>query len=122
VRELIAERLGAATLRAHHSTLLQRLATWPPPGDAMRRAYAVRHALAHRLAVDDWRGVRALALNLDYLEARAHAADVFIVEQELRDAEARCPEPDVARELTDLAQALARESHWVRDNPKGTAG
>jgi hypothetical protein len=41
----------------------------------------VRHALAHRIAVDDWRGVRELASNLGYLEARAHAADVFVVER-----------------------------------------
>jgi WD40 repeat protein len=122
VRELIAERLGAATVRAHHAALSRALATWPLPLDEARRAYAVRHALAHRIAAGDWSGVRALASNLGYLEARAHAADVFAVEQELTDAGKICPAPALARDLADLARALARESHWIRDDPKGTAG
>jgi len=122
VRELIAERLGVATLRAHHETLSRELATWPPPADATRRSYAVRHALAHRIAVDNWSGVRELASDLGYLEARAHAVDVFAVEQELREAGARCPDPDVARDLVDLARAMGRESHWIRDEPKEIAG
>jgi WD40 repeat protein len=122
VRELIAARLGAAALRAHHGMVLQKLAIWPPAGDARRRAYAVRHTLAHRLAIDDWSGVRALASDLGYLETRAHAGDVSVVEQELREAAARCPDPEVARELGDLARALARESHWIRADPQGTAG
>jgi WD40 repeat protein len=122
VRELIAERLGAAALRAHHKMVLQKLATWPPAGDARRRAYAVRHTLAHRLAIDDWSGVRALASDLGYLETRAHAGDVFVAEQELRESAVRCPDPEVARKLGDLARALARESHWIRADPQGTAG
>jgi WD40 repeat protein len=82
----------------------------------------VRHALAHRIAVEDWSGVRELASNLGHLEARVHVEDVFAVEQELMDAGARCPDPAVARELADLARSLARESHWVRNDPAGTAG
>ena len=31
VRELMAERLGAATLRAHHGMLARMLTTWPAP-------------------------------------------------------------------------------------------
>src|SRR6185436_6011055 len=122
VRELIAERLGEAALRRHHRVLAERLATWPPPAEATRRAYAVRHALAHRVALEDWSGVRALASELGYLEARVRAADVFAVEQELREVAARHPDPASARDLADLARALARESHWVRDDPAGTAG
>src|SRR5207237_3971625 len=102
--------------------LSRKLATWPLPTDATRRRYAARHALAHRLAVGDWSGVRTLALDLGYLEARAGVAEVSAVEQELREAAARYPNPSVARDLTDMAQALARESHWVRDDPAGTAG
>jgi hypothetical protein len=34
----------------------------------------------------------------------------------------RCPEPALARDLADLARVLARESHWIRDDPKGTPG
>jgi WD40 repeat protein len=122
VRELIAERLGAATIRAHHKTLSQTLATWPPPADATRRSYAVRHALAHRLAIHDWSGVHELASDLGYLEARAYTADVFVLEQDLKNAAAKCPDPPVVRDLAELARALARESHWVRDDPMGTAG
>jgi len=122
VRELIAERLGVATIRAHHVTLSRTLATWPPLQDQTRRSYAVRHALAHRIAIGDWSGVRELASNLGYLEARVHAADVFVVEQELGNAGKICPEPTIARDLADLARALARESHWIRDDPRGTAG
>ncbi len=122
VRELIAERLGAASIRAHHVTLSRTLAIWPPSLDETRRSYAVRHALAHRIAIGDWSGVRELASDLGYLEARAYAADVFVVEQELRDAGKICLEPAVAHDLADLARALARESHWIRDDPGGTAG
>ncbi len=122
IRELIAERLGAPTIRAHHKTLSQTLAPWPPPSDAARRSYAVRHALAHRLAIHDWSGVHELASDLGYLEARAHTADVFVLEQDLKNAAAKCPKPAVVRDLAELARALARESHWVRDDPMGTAG
>jgi hypothetical protein len=122
VRELIAERLGAATLCNHHRMLARTLATWPPRADRPRRPYAVRHALAHRIAVRDWTGVRALVSDLGYLEARAAAEDVFVVEQALRDAGRKCPEPDAARDLNDLAWALARESHWIRRDANGTAG
>jgi WD40 repeat protein len=122
VRALIAERLGAAAMRAHHETLSRELATWPPPTDTTRRHYAVRHALAHRIGVGDWSGVRELASDLGYLEARAHAADVFAMAQELTDAGARCPDPAAARDLADVARALARESHWIRAEPRGTAG
>jgi WD40 repeat protein len=121
VRELIAERLGTATVRAHHATLLRKLATWPPPVDPTRRAYAVRHALAHRIAVDDWCKVRELASNLSYLEARVQIGDPFAVEQELIDAKNKCPELAVARDLSDLSRALAHESHWIRNDPKGAA-
>ena len=122
VRELITELLGAEAIRGHHRTLSRRLATWPPPGDAAGRSYAVHHALAHRIAIGDWAGVRELALDLGHLEARVREADVATVEQELRDAGMTCPEPAVARDLAELARALARESHWVRDDPTGTAG
>jgi WD40 repeat protein len=122
VRELISGRLGEATMRGHHQTLSRQLATWPPPIDEPRRRYAVRHALAHRIAVHDWSGIRTLASNLGYLEARAHAADVFVLEQELKNAGAMCPDAKTVRDLADLAWALARESHWVRQDPKGTTG
>jgi WD40 repeat protein len=122
VRELIAERLGAATIHTHHRTLSQKLATWPPPTDAMRRSYAIRHVLAHRVATDNWSGVRELASDLGYLEARVNASDLVPVEQELRETAAKCRDRAVVGDLTQVANALARESHWIRADPKGTAG
>jgi len=44
VRELITERLGRATVRGHHRTLSQQLATWPAPMATAARSYALRHA------------------------------------------------------------------------------
>jgi WD40 repeat protein len=124
VRELIAERLGASAIRAHHETLARRLATWPPPDEEPRRRYAVRHALAHRIAIaaSDFGAVRDLAADLGYLEARAQLADVAALEQELTEAGKRCPGPAAARDLSDLAQAIAREAHWIRSYPAETAG
>ncbi|HWO20792.1 MAG TPA: AAA family ATPase [Kofleriaceae bacterium] len=124
VRELIAERLGAGAIRAHHETLAKRLATWPPPTDEPRRRYAVRHALAHRLAIaaGDFGAVRDLAADLGYLEARAQLAEIAALEQELAEAGKRCPGPAAARDLNDLAQAIAREAHWIRSYPAETAG
>jgi hypothetical protein len=117
VRELIADRLGAATIRAHHEALSRKLATWPLPDDVTIRAYAVRHAIAHRIAADDWSGVQRIALDIGYLEAWVRATDVFAVEQGLREAATKCPAPALARKLTEMAGALSRESHWIRADP-----
>ena len=81
VRELMAERLGAAALRAHHETLARTLARWPSTAEPMARRYALRHALIHRVEAGAWTDTWRLAADMSFLEAKcrelgAHEAEL----------------------------------------------
>jgi hypothetical protein len=90
VRELMAEQLGATAIRAHHQTLAKQLATWPPPRDATARRYALRHALLHRVAADEWREAWRLAADLSFLEAKCRELGAHEAEADVARAAERC--------------------------------
>ncbi len=120
IRAHVMEQLGPAAMRGHHIALAQKLATWPTPSDATARRYALRHALAHRVEAGDWASVGQLALDLGYLEARCHEFGAHDVEVDVARAAKRCCEDGdavLAGDLGDLGRALARESHWLRNEP-----
>jgi WD40 repeat protein len=124
VRELIVARLGAATVRAHHTTLSRILATWPSSTEAVARRYALRHALIHRVEAGDRVSAWRLAADTSFLEAKcrelgAHEteADVARVAERSRASD----DAEVAQRFGDLARALTRESHWLRTAPEATA-
>jgi WD40 repeat protein/nucleoside phosphorylase len=124
VRELMAEQLGAAALRAHHGTLAQKLATWPAPRDATARRYALRHALLHRIAADQWGEAWHLAADLGFLEAKCRELGADEAEADVARAAERCRTSgdELSRgRFEGLARALGRESHWLREAPEATA-
>jgi hypothetical protein len=119
VRELIAERLGTAALRGHHATLAKSLATWPAPAAARR--YALRYALLHRAETGDWADAWHLATNMGWLEAKCREVSVHEAEFDVARLAERCrASGDAMRSgrFRDLAQALVRESHWLRAAPE----
>lgn len=124
VRELMVDRLGRATLRGHHLTLAQQLATWPTPREATARRYALRHALTHRAEADDWTNAWRLASDLGFLETKCRELGAHETETDLERAAERCrasgDEPRRKR-LQDLARVMGRESHWLRKAPEATA-
>src|SRR6185295_17513325 len=101
------------------------LATWPAPSDVFARRYALRHALAHRVEAGDWSAVGQLAGDLGFLEAKCRELGVHDLEADVVRAAERCRvgrDEAVSNDLDDLARALARESHWLRDEPGSLAG
>ncbi len=122
----MAERLGAATVRAHHGTLAQKLATWPAPKGAAARRYALRHALLHRAEAGDWADAWRLAADMGFVEAKcreigAHEAEVDVARTGERCRASGSGDEALRRRFADLARALARESHWLREAPEATA-
>ncbi len=124
VRELIAERLRAATIRAHHGTLARKLATWPAPVDATARRYALRHALIHRGEAGDWADAWRLAADMAFLEAKCRELGAHEAEADVVRVAERCRasgDEALRGRFDDLARALVRESHWLRAAPEATA-
>jgi hypothetical protein len=121
VRELIAERLGAATLRQHHAILAQTLAAWPPRIGATARRYAVRHALHHRAEAGDLAGAWVLTADMSFLEARVRDVGVWETEVELAQVATRCRaigDEALHQKFDHLTRALTRELHWLRGAPE----
>jgi hypothetical protein len=124
VRELMAERLGGATIRAHHGTLARKLASWPAPVEPVGRRYALRHALLHRVEAGAWAEAWRFAADLGFLEAKCRELGAHEAEADLaRVAERSRASGDEALRgrFDDLARALGRESHWLRAAPEATA-
>jgi len=120
IREHIALQLGSAVIRSHHADLAQKLATWPAAADPDARQYALRHALVHRTEAHDTEAVGQLACDLIFLEAKCRELGVHDVEADVARAATQCRthgDEATASDLGDLAHALARESHWIRDEP-----
>jgi hypothetical protein len=111
VRELMAERLGGATVCAHHVTLAQQLATWPALVDATMRRYALRHALVHRVEAGAWADAWRLAADTSFLEAKCRELGVHEAEADVAWAAERCRASGGAAlrgRFDGLARALGR--------------
>lgn len=124
VRELIAERLGPSALRVHHAALARVLATWPAPGEATARRYALRHALIHRVEGDDRADAWRIAGDVSFLEAKVRELGVGETEADVVRVAVRClamADGVHGRRFDELARALARDSHWLRRAPEAIA-
>jgi len=124
IRAHIASTLGAAALRDHHAALARQLATWPPPPDATTRRYALRHALTHRAEARLWTEAWRLASDMSFLEAKCRELGVHEAEADVARVAERCRasgDEANSKRLDDLARALARESHRLRDDPAAIA-
>ena len=120
----MAERLGGATVRAHHATLSRKLATWPAAVDATARRYALRYALVHRVEAGAWADAWRLAADTSFLEAKCRELGAHEAEADVAWAAdcCRASGDDALRgRFDDLARALGRESHWLRTAPEAVA-
>jgi hypothetical protein len=124
VRELMAERLGGAALRAHHETLARTLARWPSAMEPTARRYALRHALIHRVEAGAWTDAWRLAADMSFLEAKCRELGAHEAELDVEHVAERCcasGDEALREQFDDLARALARESYWLRAAPESTA-
>jgi WD40 repeat protein len=124
IRGHIAGAIGEAALRAHHRTLAHGLATWPGPKEATARRYALRHALAHRAEAGEWADAWRLAADMGFVEAKCRELGAHDAEADLARVAERCRasgDETLYGRFGDLARALGRESHWLRDAPEATA-
>jgi WD40 repeat protein len=124
VRELISDRLGSATLKAHHVTLSRTLASWPPTTGVAATRYCLRHALIHRAEAGDWDAAWRLASDMGFLETKCREQGVHETETDVARAAELCRSSGntvLCRRFDDLARTLGRESHWLRVAPEATA-
>jgi WD40 repeat protein len=124
IRRQIAEAIGGAALRGHHRALAHGLATWPGPKEATARRYALRHALAHRAEAGEWADAWRLAADMGFVEAKCRELGAHDAEADLARVAERCRasgDETLYGRFGDLARALGRESHWLRDAPEATA-
>jgi WD40 repeat protein len=124
IRSYITGRIGPAALRGHHRALAYGLATWPAPREATARRYALRYALIHRIDADERADAWRLAADMGFVEAKCRELGAHETEVDVTRAAEHCRArgDDTLRGLfDDLARALMRESHWLRDIPAATA-
>lgn len=125
VRAFLVERLGSIAIRGHHRELADRLATWPLPRDAATRRYALRYAVAHRIAAGDIRAIHALASNVDFLEAKSRELGIDDAELDVRRAAEACAaagQMALHSDLDRLARSLARESQSLHRDAGADTG
>ena len=124
IRAYVAEAVGAPAILRHHRALAQRLATWPAPGDAAARRYALHHALLHRAEAGAWADAWRVAADVAFLETKCRELGVHDAEADVALAAARCRasgDEASGNRFAGLAKALGRESHWLRAAPEAAA-
>jgi WD40 repeat protein len=117
IRAQIASALGPTAVRCHHAALARQFATWPPAGDPETRKYCLRYALTHRVEAGDWQSAWRLAADMLFLEVKCRELGAHDTEIDVSRAAERCQAGGgtaVAERFSDLARAIARESHQLR--------
>ena len=113
-REFVSSKLGEPTIREYHGRIAETLAAWPPDEhDTIRRTYALRHAVAHRLEAGNVRAAQRLCADVGYLEMKCRHLGVTAIEQDL-EATVRAPGGDVSFDLTAVLAAVSAEANHLR--------
>jgi len=118
-REFIAGQLGDRVIRDHHRSLAGTLAAWPPDEHSpVRRAYALRHAVAHRIEAGDVPDARKLVVDVDYLEAKCqdHELGVPAIERDL-EATIRAAGGVASLDLAAVLSAVGAEASRLGAEP-----
>jgi WD40 repeat protein/nucleoside phosphorylase/tetratricopeptide (TPR) repeat protein len=124
IRAHVAAAIGARELRRHHLALAQRHTTWPASKDATARRYALRYALTHRVEAGEWAEAWRIAADMSFLEAKVRELGVHEAEADVAHAAERCRasgDEVLGGRFVDLARAIGRESHLLREAPDATA-
>ncbi|MDI1480392.1 AAA family ATPase [Polyangium sp. y55x31] len=123
-RDFIVERIGDLQICAHHAGLADSIAAWPPDERyETRRAYAIRHALAHRLAAGDRLGAKSLCCDVSYLEAKCRELGIIAVERDIH-AVLEAIGNEAALDLIPVLAAVRAEvlQLWRGDPPASLPG
>lgn len=116
-REFVENKLGRRRICEHHRRLAETFAAWPTEdGDPFRRAYALRHAVTHRLEAGDVDGSYQLCVDVGYLEAKCRELGVPALE---RDFEAVIRERggDASLDLSAILAAVSAEASQLCAHP-----
>lgn len=117
-RASIVEEIGDRENRAYHRRVARALASWPPnAGDAARRLYALRHAVAHRLEGGDIDRAQRLCADVSYLEAKCGELGVPAIERDF-EAAIRALGSNASLDLAAVLAAVIAEASRLRDHPE----
>ncbi|MDC0744852.1 effector-associated domain EAD1-containing protein [Polyangium mundeleinium] len=109
-RAFIVGRIGPRLLRGFNRLLADTLAAWPvEDGDPFRRAYALRHAVAHRLEAGDIDEAYRLCVDVGYLDAKCRELSVAAIERDF-EAVIRARGGDASLDLSAILAAVSAES------------
>lgn len=116
-REFIEEKLGPRKVGEYHRQIADTLAAWPPEeGDPARLAYALRHAVTHRLEASDTIGAFRICTDVAYLEAKCRELGVPALERDF-DAVLRVLGQEAALDLSTILGAVRAEANQLHAHP-----
>jgi WD40 repeat protein len=122
LREFIAKKIGPPKLREYHENFVQTLAAWPPcEQDPFWRAYALRHAVAHRLEAGRADAAHELCVDVGYLEAKCRELGVPALEQDF-EAVLRVVGGDASLDLSAILAAVSAEASKLGNHPGALPG
>jgi hypothetical protein len=70
----LANEIARSRSRSTHRSVGEAPATWPAPGDAAPRRYAVWYALIHRAEAGTWADALRLAADMSFLKGKVSRA------------------------------------------------
>ncbi|MGH7242380.1 MAG: NACHT and WD repeat domain-containing protein [Phycisphaerales bacterium] len=119
IRDFIVKKLGRNQLQELHAKLAMSIAAWPTrfADDDHRRRYVLRYGLCHRLEAEDWKGVKTLCADTQYLESVIREHGIGFLETLLDETSLLVPAGQSKDELIGVARAVRSESHWLRAFP-----
>lgn len=114
------DHMSAEARRRKHELLAQRLAAWPPDGDAgeFERAYAARYALFHASQARDWPRVTELLADLRHTVVAFEALGPQLLLARLADVESVSEPVGLGERATVLRRVLRQESQWLDAYPQ----
>nr|WP_276599251.1 AAA family ATPase [Nannocystis sp. SCPEA4] len=114
MREQLRIKL-ARQLAGYHRRIVTHLAAWPSGQEGFERRYATRYGVLHRIDARMVESASALCCDLDFVAARIDKGSIIDILADLQHVISALPEGEPKRWHQELAHALRKESHWLRE-------
>lgn len=112
---------GKLPVKRYHEILADIAAAWFVAGDDSRRDYAVRHGVLHCVEAGRAEAASGLVRDLRFMRARLELGAVGDLEGDLMRVASALTDSYGRRWHGELAAAVRRESHWLRERPETLA-